>query len=108
MLLISFLLPVLLIAKGGLFSLVLSKYLSDLQVKLLKNKTKIKLDTLCQTKILNYIMILQYFGQKQVINSYSETAIIWAEYCLKKTLLLVATGKCQILQSGLSLPLNIC
>lgn len=82
--------------------MVLRKCLSDLQVKVLK--IKIKLGTMCLTKILNCIMILQYFDQKQVINSYSETAIIWTEYCLKKTLFLVSTGKCQILQSGLSLP----
>lgn len=87
--------------------MVLRKCLSELQVKLLKSKTKIKLDILRLTKILKYGMILQCFDQKQVINSYSETAIIWTDHCLKKTLLLMATGKCQNLQSDLSFPLNI-
>lgn len=62
---LSYLTSVLLNAKG-VFSLVLGKGLSDLQVKQLKNKMKTKFDMLCQTEILNYIMILQYFDQKMV------------------------------------------
>lgn len=61
----SYLTSVPLTAKG-VFSLVLGKSLSDLQVKQLKNKMKTKFDMLCHTEILNYIMILQYFDHKTV------------------------------------------